>query len=66
MNCHCQIDQPEFMFERCEHFDDYRAYMVDVAVIFGANRTNADKELHEAQEFELKLKEVCSKHEFSA
>lgn len=36
----------------------YYSYMVDVAVILGADRNTAEKELKESLEFEMKLANV--------
>jgi hypothetical protein len=42
--------------------DAYYKYLVDIAVILGANRDRAVKEIHESVEFEMKLANVsvCS------
>lgn len=44
-------------------FDDkivqaYYSYMIDIAVILGANKTDAKNELRESLEFEMKLANV--------
>lgn len=36
----------------------YYEYMVDVAVIYGANRSQAEQELRESLEFEMDLANV--------
>lgn len=36
----------------------YYSYMVDIAVILGANKTNAEIELRESLEFEMNLANV--------
>lgn len=36
----------------------YYNYMIDIAVIFGADRDRAEKELKESLEFEIKLANV--------
>lgn len=45
----------------------YYEYMVDIAVIYGADRSRAERELMESLEFEMKLANVgfviFSKHE---
>ena len=38
--------------------DAYYRYMVDIAVILGANKASAEKELKESLEFERKLANV--------
>lgn len=38
----------------------YYKYMVDMAAMFGANRTRAEQELKESLEFEIKLAKVSS------
>lgn len=37
----------------------YYNFMVDNAVIFGADKTRAEKEMRDALEFEMKLANVC-------
>lgn len=40
----------------------YLEFMIDVAVIFGANRTRAEKEMTDVLEFEIELANVgCQK-----
>lgn len=39
----------------------YHAFMVDNVVLFGGNKTQAEQEMKEALEFEIKLAEVCIK-----
>ncbi|XP_022914109.1 neprilysin-2 isoform X2 [Onthophagus taurus] len=41
----------------------YYDYMVDIAVIFGANKTNAEKELKESLDFEIKLANISLPNE---
>lgn len=41
-----------------EYLKVYKNLMVENAVIFGANKTQAEKELNEAFEFEIKLANV--------
>lgn len=63
-----QIGQGGFGLTReylVKGFDDatikaYYKYMVDVAVIFGANRNRAERELKESLGFEIKLANVSS------
>lgn len=38
----------------------YYEYMVDIAVMFGANRTRAEIEVSESIEFELKMSNVST------
>lgn len=40
------------------HVRAYLNFMIDVAVIFGANRTTAESELHDALQFEIELAKV--------
>lgn len=40
----------------------YYEYMVDIAVIYGAKKENAERELLESLEFEIALANVSSKH----
>lgn len=44
------------------HVKAYFDYMVDMAVIFGADRTEAEFELLESLRFEIELAKVCTKH----
>lgn len=61
-----KIDQPSFGLSReflINGVEDkivkaYYDYMVDTAVIYGAERATAEKELLEALEFEIKLANV--------
>lgn len=39
----------------------YYEYMVDIAVLFGADKSRATKELRESLEFEMKLANVSFK-----
>lgn len=65
--CLCQVDRPElglsqeFLVVGLEHpfVKAYLDFMVDAAVIFGANRTDAEIELRDSFEFERKLAKVC-------
>lgn len=41
----------------------YYDYMVDIAVLFGADRKVAEKELLESLQFEIKLANVCQNHQ---
>lgn len=62
-----QLDQAALGLSReylSKGFDDkivqaYYSYMVDIAVILGANKTDAKTELKESLEFEMKLANVC-------
>lgn len=64
---HRQIDQTSLELGReylVKGFEDnavkaYYNFMVDNAVIFGANKTRAEAELKDALEFEIKLANVC-------
>lgn len=64
-----QIDQTNNEFEReylvkgleYEAVKAYYSYMVENAVIFGANRARAEAELKDALEFEIKLANVSCK-----
>lgn len=38
----------------------YYSYMVDISVILGANKTDAERELRESLEFEMNLANVSS------
>lgn len=38
--------------------------MVDAAVIFGANRSNAERELHDTLQFETELAKVLTLYTF--
>lgn len=40
----------------------YYEYMVDIAVIYGADRNRAERELMESLEFEMKLANVSYTH----
>lgn len=42
----------------------YYNFMVDNAVIFGANRTRAEEEMKDALEFEIKLANVIFENNF--
>lgn len=42
----------------------YYEYMVDIAVIYGADRSRAKKELMESLEFEIKLAKIVSTTNF--
>lgn len=61
-----QLDQAALGLSReylSKGFDDkivqaYYSYMVDIAVILGANKTDAKTELKESLEFEMKLANV--------
>lgn len=61
-----QIDQAALGLSReylSKGFEDkivksYYEYMVDMAVIYGANRKRAERELMESLEFEMKLANV--------
>lgn len=63
-----QISQDELGLDR-EYLIDgldneivtaYYEYMVDVAVIFGADRSRAEKEMKDSLEFEMQLANVSS------
>lgn len=62
-----QLDQAALGLSReylSKGFDDkivqaYYSYMVDIAAILGANKTDAKTELKESLEFEMKLANVC-------
>ena len=61
-----QIDQPFLGLEhdyltqgfKDSFVDAYYRYMVDIAVILGADKARAEKELKESLEFEMKLAKV--------
>lgn len=61
-----QIDQAALGLSReylSKGFDDkivkaYYEYMIDIAVIYGAERSRAERELKESIEFEMKLANV--------
>lgn len=63
-----QIDQAALGLSReylSKGFEDkivksYYEYMVDMAVIYGANRKRAERELMESLEFEMKLANVST------
>lgn len=67
MSFSLQLDQAALGLSReylSKGFDDkivqaYYSYMVDIAVILGANKTDAKTELKESLEFEMKLANVC-------
>ena len=44
--------------------DAYYRYMVDTAVILGADKTRAEEELKESLEFEIKLAKVINSNNF--
>lgn len=52
----------KFLFKGTEHphVKAYLNFMIDVAVMFGANRTRAVSELHDALQFEIELAKVRS------
>lgn len=64
-----QIDQAALGLSReylSKGFEDkivkaYYEYMVDIAVIYGADRSRAERELMESVEFEMKLANVSVK-----
>lgn len=66
-----QIDEPSRELGReylINGLDDravkaYYSFMVDNAVIFGANKSRAEVELKEALEFEIKLANVSKLHQ---
>lgn len=62
-----QIDKAFLAFERHgfilgrennEQMKEYFNYMVDMAVIFGANRTKAEQELNKTLDFQIELAKV--------
>lgn len=61
-----QLDQPlfelsrEYLIEGLDNkiVNEYYRYMVDIAVILGAERKRAEKELMESLKFEIKLANV--------
>lgn len=65
-NFHCKIDQPVFgmsgrFLQQGIAEPNVRAYydfMVDTAVMFGANRTTAEQELLQSLQFEIDLSKV--------
>lgn len=64
--CNFQLDQASLGLRReflTKGFDEklvkaYYDYMVDIAVLFGAERERATKELKDSLEFEMKLANV--------
>lgn len=41
---------------------EYYKFMVDAAVLFGANKTTAERELYKALQFEMELAKVNENH----
>lgn len=48
------------MIQDDKFMEAYYKYMTDMAVILGADRKRAAKELKESLEFEIKLAKVCT------
>lgn len=63
-----QIDQPRLGLDReklIRGLDDelvqaYHSYQVDTAVIYGANRSQAELEMRDALDFEISLAQVLT------